>query len=409
MSEKVADTNFVSRRSRKIPSFIAMDVLEKAEKLERKGEDIVHLELGEPDFDTPLPVEEAGIKALKAKKTHYTNSLGIYKLREAIANRYQERYGVNLDPEQIIITSGSSPALLLIFSALLNPGEEIIISDPHYSCYPNMIESCGGKPIKVPITEKEGFRYQAQRFAAEISDKTKGILINSPGNPTGVVSPSEDLQRLASLTSISNSNRDNNQPGSAIKGKQVPYLISDEIYHGLVYEGQASSILEFTDRAFVINGFSKLYAMTGWRLGYAILPPEFVRPIQKMQQNFFICASSFAQEAAVTALECEECQRQVEEMKRTYNKRRKALLKGLKEIGFTIKVEPTGAFYVLANAKRFAEDSYKLAFEILEEAGVAVTPGIDFGEKAEGFLRFSYANSLENISEALNRLERYLK
>lgn len=294
---------------------------------------------------------------------------------------------IEQDPGQILVTSGSSPALLLIFSALLNPGEEIIISDPHYACYPNMIQACGGRPVKVPVSEQTGFRYQAEEIAARIGPNTKGILINSPANPTGTVSTGEDLKALAKLS---------------------PYIISDEIYHGLVYEGRARSMLEFTDRTFVVNGFSKLYAMTGWRLGYAVLPEGFIRPVQKMQQNFFICAGSFVQQAAITALEDEECQLRVEEMVAIYDKRRQFIIKGLKEIGFGIEVEPTGAFYVLANSRRFGSDSYKLAFRLLEEAGVAVTPGIDFGENAEGFLRFSYANSLENISEALNRLDTYL-
>ena len=186
-----------------------------------------------------------------------------------------------------------------------------------------------------------------------------------------------------------------------------PYIISDEIYHGLVYEGQEHSILEFTDRAFVLNGFSKLYAMTGYRLGYLIAPPEFIRPIQKMQQNFFICAGSLAQRAGIAALQ--ESEAEVEEMKSIYNRRRKFMIKRLKQLGFSITVEPTGAFYVFANARSFSSDSYRLAFDILEKAHVGVTPGVDFGKNGEGYLRFSYANSIENIEEGLNRLERYLK
>jgi len=186
-----------------------------------------------------------------------------------------------------------------------------------------------------------------------------------------------------------------------------PYIISDEIYHGLVYEGQEHSILEFTDRAFVLNGFSKLYAMTGYRLGYLIAPPQFIRPIQKMQQNFFICAGSIAQRAGIAALQ--ESEAEVEEMKSIYNRRRKFMIKRLKELGFSIAVEPTGAFYVFANARSISSDSYRLAFDILEKAHVGVTPGVDFGKNGEGYLRFSYANSIKNIEEGLNRLEQYLK
>ncbi|SDL08896.1 pyridoxal phosphate-dependent aminotransferase [Halarsenatibacter silvermanii] len=375
----------VSKRCREIPPFIAMDVLEKAEALEEKGQDIIHLEVGEPDFNTPPPVREAAAEALEDNRTHYTSSKGLKELREAIAEHYRQRYDVEVSPEQIIVTTGSSPAILLICSALLNQGEEIIVSDPHYPCYPNIIESAGGEAVKVPVYEEDAFQYRREDIEEKISSETKGIFVNSPSNPMGTLSTAEDLKALAELD---------------------PYVISDEIYHGLVYEGKARSILEFTDRAFVVNGFSKLYAMTGWRLGYAILPEEFVRPVQKMQQNYFICAGSFVQHAGITALQ--ECNEYVENMVNTYDRRRRRIISGLKDLGFGIKNEPTGAFYVFADASRFGEDSYELAFDIMEEAGVAVTPGIDFGENAEGYLRFSYANSLENIEEALNRLENYL-
>ena len=375
----------VSKRCREIPPFIAMDVLEKAEALEEKGRDIIHLEVGEPDFNTPPPVREAAVEALEDNRTHYTSSKGLKELRESIAEHYRQRYDVEISSERIIVTTGSSPAILLVCSALLNQGEEIIVSDPHYPCYPNIVESAGGEAVKVPVYEKDAFQYRTEDIEEKMSSETKGIFVNSPSNPMGTLSTAEDLKALAELD---------------------PYVISDEIYHGLVYEGKARSILEFTDRAFVVNGFSKLYAMTGWRLGYAILPEEFVRPVQKMQQNYFICAGSFVQHAGITALQ--ECDEYVENMVDTYDRRRRRIISGLKDLGFGIENEPTGAFYVFADASRFGEDSYELAFDIMEKAGVAVTPGIDFGENAEGYLRFSYANSLENIEEALNRLESYL-
>ncbi|MDD1726465.1 MAG: aminotransferase class I/II-fold pyridoxal phosphate-dependent enzyme, partial [Methanothrix sp.] len=214
----------------------------------------------------------------------------------------------------------------------------------------------------------------------------RAMLINSPSNPTGCLISAADIKAIAGLS---------------------PYIISDEIYHGLVYEGQEHSILEFSDRAFVLNGFSKLYAMTGYRLGYLIAPLEFIRPIQKMQQNFFICAGSLAQRAGIAALE--ESGDEVKEMKSIYNRRRKFMIKRLKELGLSVAVEPTGAFYVFANARKFSGDSYRLAFDILEKAHVGVTPGVDFGKNGEGYLRFSYANSMDKIAEGLNRLERYLK
>ena len=376
----------IARRAEELAPFMVMEVLERAREMEQQGEDIIHLEVGEPDFDIPSPVKKATCQALEEGATHYTHSLGDIQLREAICEHYLDDYGVEIRPEQVVVTSGTSPAMMLAFASLLERGEEVIFSDPAYACYPNFIKFLGGVPARVPVHEPDGFRLRVKAIRERINHKTKAILINSPSNPTGCLISEADMKAIAGLS---------------------PYVISDEIYHGLVYEGQEHSILEFTDRAFVLNGFSKLYAMTGYRLGYLIAPPEFVRPIQKMQQNFFICAGSLAQRAGIAALQ--ESGAEVEEMKQIYNRRRKFMIKRLKELGFSITVEPTGAFYVFANARSFSIDSYRLAFDILEKAHVGVTPGVDFGKNGEGYLRFSYANSIENIEEGLNRLERYLK
>jgi aspartate/methionine/tyrosine aminotransferase len=238
----------------------------------------------------------------------------------------------------------------------------------------------------VEVKEEEGFQYLPEMIEEKLGPRVKGIMINSPSNPTGNVMSRERMERIAQNPS---------------------FIISDEIYHGLVYEGEAHSILEFTDRAFVINGFSKLYAMTGWRLGYVIAPREFIRPMQKIQQNLFISAASFAQWGALVGLR--EAKTDVRQMIETYDQRRRYLIPKLRELGFGITVEPTGAFYILANAKRFSKDSYRLAFDILKEAKLGVTPGIDFGTNAEGYLRFCYANSMENIVEGMTRLEQYLR
>jgi aspartate/methionine/tyrosine aminotransferase len=275
--------------------------------------------------------------------------------------------------------------MLLVFSALLEAGDQVIVSDPRYACYSNFIKFLQGVPVSVPVYEEDGFQYRPESIKSKITDKTKAILVNSPSNPTGNLLSESRMRAIAEFP---------------------PHVISDEIYHGLVYEGKEHSILEFTDDAFVLNGFSKLFAMTGLRLGYLIAPQPYIRPIQKMQQNFFICASSVAQIAAIAALE--EAWEDVARMRDIYNQRRRYMVSRLRELGLGITVEPTGAFYVFANAKHISGDSYELAFDILENAHVGVTPGIDFGSNGEGYLRFSYANSIENIAEGLNRIENYL-
>lgn len=375
----------IAERTQEIKPFLVMDVLERAHALENQGIDVIHLEVGEPDFDIPPCVKEAICEALEEGYTHYTHSLGCLALREAICRHYLDTYRVGVHPDQVIVTSGTSPAMLLVFSALLDPGDEVIISDPHYACYPNFIRLLQGIPVTVPVYQADGFQYRPEAIQARIADRTKAVFINSPSNPTGNLLSEDRMRAIADLP---------------------PYVISDEIYHGLVYEGHERSILEFTDRAFVLNGFSKLYAMTGLRLGYLIAPQSFVRPIQKVQQNLFICANSVVQRAGIAALQ--KSGEDVARMKRIYDERRKYMIRRLKELGFGITVEPTGAFYVFANARHISNDSYKLAFDILEKAHVGVTPGIDFGENGEGYLRFSYANSMENIAEGLNRIGHYI-
>jgi len=375
-----------SSRAEQLSPFIVMEVLEKAQAMMAQGEDIIHLEVGEPDFSSPEPVKEAAIRAIKENDTHYTHSLGKITLREEIARYYWRKYGVEISPEQIIITSGTSPGMLMVFSAILEKGEEVILPDPYYACYPNFIRYVDGQPVFVKVSEADGFQYRPQDVKEHLSPLTRAIMINSPSNPTGGVCSAGDLKALADFDQM---------------------IISDEIYNGLIYEGEEHSILEYTDRAFVINGFSKLYAMTGWRLGYVIAPREYVRAMQIMQQNFFICASSFAQEGGIAALR--DCDREVQAMLSIYNQRRLYLLGRLKNMGIGTQVDPSGAFYALANVKKYTSDSYHFAFEILEKAKVAVTPGIDFGANCEGYIRFSYANSLDNIKEGLNRLEAFLK
>jgi len=376
----------IAKRLEKVESFIVMDVLDRATDMERRGISVTHLEIGEPDFPTPKGILEAGVEALQRGETHYTHSLGIYPLREAIAGWYKRQYGVTVEPEQVVVTMGTSPGLLLLLSVLLNPGDEVILSNPCYACYPNFLHYLGSVPAYVEVSEANGFQFDPSDIRRRITPRTRAIMINSPSNPTGNLLSIEVMQEISQLG--------------------IP-IISDEIYHGLVYEGRAHSILEFTSNAFVLNGFSKLFAMTGWRLGYVIVPREFVRPIQKLQQNFFISPNAFVQWAGVAALTQEHPE--LEQMRRTYDQRRRFMIRRLREMGFGVAVEPTGAFYIFANARAFCANSYAFAFEILEEAHVAVAPGIDFGSNGEGFLRFSYANSLENIRVGMDRLQAFLQ
>ncbi|MBU0993459.1 MAG: pyridoxal phosphate-dependent aminotransferase [Proteobacteria bacterium] len=380
----------VTKRASEIKPFIVMEVLEKANAMEREGINVIHMEVGEPDFDTPQCIKDAVKKAVEDGYTHYTHSLGDFELRKAISNHYKTTYHAMCSPDRIVVTSGTSPAMFLLFSALIEEDDEVILSDPHYACYPNFINYMGGKPVKVTVHAEDGFQLDLDAVKKKITKKTKAILVNSPSNPTGNHLSKERLKAIAELAEAAHL-----------------HVISDEIYHGLTYEGQDHSILEFTDRAFVLNGFSKLYAMTGLRLGYLMAPTEFIRPMQKLHQNFFISANSAVQIAGITALE--KAGDDILRMRGIYNERRLFLIQRLKELGFKIPKEPTGAFYVFANAKHLSGNSLKLAFDILEKAHLGVTPGIDFGDNGEGYLRFSYANSIENLREGMNRLEAYLK
>jgi aspartate/methionine/tyrosine aminotransferase len=375
----------IAKRAQEIEPFVVMEVMERAQRLEARGEHLIHLEVGEPDFATPSCIQEAMAKALKDGMTGYTHSLGLLPLREAIAEHYHAKYGVDVSPDRIVVTAGTSPAMWMVFAALLEAGDEVIVSNPHYACYPNFIRFCGGEVACVDVAEEDGFQFRPEAVTTRITSRTKAILINSPANPTGTLLSRERMAALATMG---------------------PLVLSDEIYHGLVYEGREHSILEFTDRAVVFNGFSKAFAMTGWRLGYIIVPPELIRPLQKMHQNFFISANAFVQAAGIAALR--EALPDSERMRRAYDERRRFIVPGLRRLGFGVATEPNGAFYIFANAKRYSGDSSRLAFELLERAKVCVSPGVAFGTNGEGFLRFSYANSLENLAEALGRLERYL-
>ena len=381
----------LARRTEEITPFLAVEVFERAQELERQGQAIVHLELGEPDFATPEVIREAAVRAIRDGRTKYTHSLGILPLREAIADHYLATYGVAVSPDQVLVTAGTSPAMLLLFTGLLAEGDEVVLSDPHYACYPNFVRYADAAPVYVPTPESDGFTLRPEAVRERLTDKTRILMLNSPANPTGVVAPPDRLAALAE---------------AAERAPRDCWVVSDEIYHGLSYEGRDHTILEFTDRAFVLNGFSKAYAMTGWRLGYLIAPKAYVRTLRTLHQNFFISSNEFVQWAGVAALR--EAGPEVAGFRGLFDERRRAMVAGLRQAGLGVGSEPTGAFYVLANARRFCERSHDFAFEILAGAGVAVAPGIDFGPGGEGYLRFSYANGLERIGEALGRLGKFL-
>ena len=379
----------LARRIQEIEPFLAVEMGERAEALERAGIDVVHLEFGEPDFEAPLVVREALQRALKDGRTRYTHSLGILALREAIAEHYVTTYGVNVSPDQILVTAGTSPAMLLLFGHLLDPGDEVVLSDPYYACYPNFIRYADGRPVYVGVTEEDGFQYRPEAIRERLTARSRAIVINSPANPTGTVLSPERMAAIAEL------------------GREHgPLIVSDEIYHGLSYEAPDRTILEFTDRALVLNGFSKAYAMTGWRLGWVIGPREHIRALQKLYGNFFISTNEFVQWAGVAALR--EAGEDSRRFRAIFDERRRAMIAGLRSIGFGVGAEPTGAFYVLANARHLSSDSVSLAYEILDATHVAVTPGAAFGANAEGYLRFSYASSVERIQQGLDRIARFL-
>ena len=362
-------------------SFLVMDVLERACELERQGKRVIHLE---PDFPTPDCVREAAVKAIRDRRIGYTHSLGLLELREAVCADYHRRYGVEVHPDQIVVTPGTSPAMLLAAGCILETGDRVLMTDPHYACYPNFVRFVGGVPVMHPVREEDGFQFRPEALR-ELAGAYKAVLLNSPANPTGTLAPWETLE------------------AACASGMTV---FSDEIYHGLVYEGRERTVLECTDDCFVFNGFSKRYAMTGWRLGYLIAPRQHIPFLQKMQQSFVISTNTVAQWAGLAALQGAEAD--VERMRGIYAQRRRFLIGRLKELGFSLAVEPQGAFYVFVNASHLGADSVRLAFDILDKVQVGVTPGVDFGPGGEGYLRFSYANSLENIEEAMSRLEMYL-
>jgi aspartate/methionine/tyrosine aminotransferase len=385
MSERLA------QRNSEISSFHVMDLLRRAKELEAQGKDVIHMEIGEPDFPTPQAVINAGITQLKTGKLKYTPAAGLPELRQKIATFYKTRYGVSLDWQRVFITPGASGAFLLAFSTSLNPNEQLLMSDPCYPCNNNFAALFGAKCKNIPVDANTRYQLTANLIKKHWNTSTKGALIASPSNPTGTLISDEELEKTIETV---------NSFGGC--------FFSDEIYHGLVYDKTATTALAFSDNVFVINSFSKYFGMTGWRIGWLIVPEEFIEATEKITQNIYIATSTQSQYAALAAFDSNTLV-ELEFRRSEFAARRDFLYDGLVKLGFDIDIKPEGAFYIYANCEKFTHDSYQFALDFLESEAVAITPGIDFGHhKADIMLRFSYTTPIDKLTIALQRLERFI-
>jgi len=381
----------IADRMASIQPFHVMALLARARELEAAGRSIIHMEIGEPDFVSPQPVIDAGIKALSEGYTHYTPATGLPALRERIAAFYLDRYDVRVAPGRIIVTPGASVGLQLALAALVNPGDKVLMADPGYPCNRNFVYLLNAEPVGIPVDAGSGYQPTVEQVEQYWSCDVAALLLASPSNPTGTLLQQETIRQLFEYTRA--------QGGS---------LVVDEIYHGLTYGVEAGTALAISDELFVINSFSKYFGMTGWRLGWMVVPPDYVQDVDKLAQNLFLAAPTMAQHAAIAAFSDENIAI-LETRRQEFRKRRDFLLPALRELGFDIPVTPDGAFYLYADCSRFSEDSYAFSIQLLEEAGVAITPGVDFGSnQPERHVRFAYTTSLENLREGVRRLAEYL-
>ncbi|MGE5240987.1 MAG: pyridoxal phosphate-dependent aminotransferase [Bacteroidota bacterium] len=378
-----------AKRLAGIAPFHVMDILARARAMEAQGRSVIHLEIGEPDFPTADGIVRAGIEALEAGHTHYTPALGLPALREAIAASYPAH--ARPAAESVAVTPGASGALQLIFAALLNPGDQVLMADPGYPCNRHFVRLFEGEPVSVPVDASTAYQLNADLIRRHWTARTVAVLLASPSNPTGTLIAGDELAEIVRAV---------DQLGGV--------LIVDEIYHGLVYEGEAITALAHSPEVFVVNSFSKYYGMTGWRLGWLVAPPAYMSAIDKLAQNVFLASNTPAQHAALAAF-APEVQRELQRRREVFRERRDFLLPALRQLGFDIPLTPQGAFYLYADCTRFTDDSQAFARDLLERTGVAITPGLDFGShRAAGHVRFSYANTLERLLEAVARLGDYL-
>lgn len=381
----------ISRRAQGIAPFHVMAILARARALEAQGRDIIHLEIGEPDFPTPEPIVQAAMQAIAGGDVHYTPALGLPELREAISAFYQDSYGVNVPASRVAVTAGASGALLLALGTVLDAGDEILMADPGYPCNRHFASFIDALPVRIPVGPETAFQLTPERVERHWTDNTKAVLLASPSNPAGTLARDEDIRDIAALCSA-----------------RGAVLIVDEIYHGLVYEGSPQTALAHSDDVIVINSFSKHFHMTGWRLGWLAAPASLMGGIERLAQNIFLAPPTPAQHAALAAFS-RETEAILENRRLELKTRRDFLLSALRDLGFGLPVTPAGAFYLYADASRFTADSFSFAEQLLEEAGVAVTPGLDFGEiTLERYVRFAYTRPLPVLREAVARMREFL-
>ncbi|HSJ48539.1 MAG TPA: pyridoxal phosphate-dependent aminotransferase [Gammaproteobacteria bacterium] len=380
-----------ARRMAHIQPFHVMALLARARALEAQGHDIVHMEIGEPDFPTPAPIVAAGQRALAAGLTHYTPALGLPELRAAISDFYRDHHGVAVDPGRIVITPGASGALHLVLALLVDRDQQVLLTDPGYPCNRNFVHLVEGEPVGVPVDAATGYQLTAAMAEQHWTERTRVLMVASPANPTGTLLSQAELAALAQL--------------ARARGAR---LVVDEIYHGLTYDSDAPTALAVSDELFVINSFSKYFGMTGWRLGWIVAPPDQVEGLERLAQNLYLAAPTLSQHAALAAF-TPETRAILEERRAAFQARRDYLLPALRELGFVIPVTPQGAFYLYADCSRFTDDSFAFSRQLLEEAGVAITPGLDFGEhRASQHVRFAYTTDIPRLQEGVERIRRFV-
>ena len=381
----------VAQRLDGVEPFHVLELAARAAELEAAGRNIVHMEIGEPDFLSPKPVCEAGMRVIETGRLFYTPALGLPVLRETIARFYRTRYGVEVSPSRIIITSGASGALLLAIAVLIDNGDEVLMADPGYPCNRNFVRMMGGVADEIAVGADSGYQLTPELVAQRWTPRTRAVMVASPSNPTGTLMADAALKEIA-----------------AIAAARGGVMIVDEIYHGLVYEGDYSTALKFSDQVFVINSFSKYFNMTGWRLGWMVVPEGYLRAFEKLSQNIYLSSPTPSQHAAVAAFEPETIAI-LEARRAEFKARRDYLLPALRELGFRIPVVPQGAFYIYADCSALCDDSFAFARDLLESAGVAITPGADFGANAaDKHVRFAYTNAVPVLAEGVRRIAAYL-
>jgi aspartate/methionine/tyrosine aminotransferase len=387
------DNSRIAKRAAAITPFHVMDILAQAKRLEAQGKDIIHMEVGEPDFDTPQPIIEAGIAALKAGKTHYTAALGLPELREAIAAWYETRHQVKVSANRIVVTPGASGALLLVMGALLEQGKNVLLAEPGYPCNRNFARFVEGQAKAVNVDARTNYQLTAHHIEHHWDENTALALVASPSNPTGTVLNEQQLKLLSDAVTLKNG-----------------HLVVDEIYHGLTYDGyDAPTVLAVNQDAFVINSFSKYFGMTGWRLGWLVVPDGYEEVMDRLAQNLFLAAPTLSQYAALAAFNSQTLAI-LDQRRNTFEQRRNSLLPALQSIGLKVDAPPQGAFYIYADCRKILTDKYPNSMALskycLQQAGVAVTPGNDFGHYlAESHIRFAYTANEQRLLQAIERIK----